>query len=204
MLTEGAEAKSFAKIAEVFRRLAVPSRTFNARESLLTSSLSPLLIFPNILPNIFPKRLLVFQNRSQPATVAGPVASSPGRVYEFEVALVYINTPFEPVLHGVVGSTVEAVAGDAHESSRGKRGGRLGAAPGARRAASQDDGRDRVRVQARAAPRADQRGVHVSETAAAMKELLTVMSTQPFLCYMTPVRALALHTASYSNSSENP
>ena len=58
----------------------------------------------------------------------------------------------------------------------------------------------------------------MSETAAAMKELLTVMSTFFFsdgdastcfdtvctLCYMTPVRALALHTASYSNSSENP
>ena len=131
------EAKSFAKIAEVFRRLSVPSRTFVARESLLIFSSSHLLIFPNIFQNIFPN-LLVFQNRSQPATVQVPWAES-DRVYDVRYHSRDARRKFEPVLHGVVGSTVEVTPATLTSLLAENAGDVSALAPGARHG-SQDPG----------------------------------------------------------------
>ena len=123
----------------MFRSLSLPSRTLVARESLLTFSSSHLLIFLNVFQNVFPNIFTnIFQNRSQPATVQVPWAES-DRVYDVRYHVRDARRKFEPVLHGVVGSTVEVTPATLTSFLAENAGDVSALAPGARHG-SQDPG----------------------------------------------------------------
>lgn len=129
------EAKVFAKIAEVFRcfEASLFRRERSSRAKAFSSS-----HLPKHLPKRLPKHLLVFQNRSQPATVQVPWAES-DRVYDVRYHSRDARRKFEPVLHGVVGSTVEVTPATLTSFLAENAGDVSALAPGARHG-SQDPG----------------------------------------------------------------